>query len=125
MKQGYVHPYHSKEHPLVFNMLNYYKRLSDAVGPEQVSPHYETLSRSRKGLLFLFGYVGSIVTISRMGGWDNNEWIRGLVYHHEYLIAMYIGLIELRHYSFVLGPKFSVFYDVYTQYEFKQMMNQW
>lgn len=31
----------------------------------------------------------------------------------------------MRHFSFVLGPKFTVFYNVFTQYESQQLMNQW
>ena len=66
------------------------KTLFEAVGPEQVSPHYESLSRSRRGLLFIFAYIGTINTISRFGGWSHNEWIRGMIFHHEFLIAFYL-----------------------------------
>jgi len=101
------------------------KTLFEAVGPEQVSPHYESLSRSRRGLIFLFAYIGSITSISRLGGWSHNEWIRGLIYHHEFLIAWYIGFLEIRHFSFMFGPKFTNFYNVYTRYETTQLCNQW
>ena len=60
-----------------------------------------------------------------MGGWDHNEWIRGLILHHEYLLALYIGYIELRHFTFLPGPKFTIFYDVYANYQMKQMVNEW
>jgi hypothetical protein len=93
------------------------KTLFEAVGPEQVSPHYESLSRSRRGLIFLFAYIGSITSISRLGGWSHNEWIRGMIWHHEFLIAFYIGYIETRHFTWLPGPKFTVFYNVYTRYE--------
>jgi hypothetical protein len=101
------------------------KTLFEAVGPEQVSPHYETLSRSRRGLLFLFFYVGTINTISRLGGWSHNEWIRGMIWHHEYLIAFYIGYAEIRHFTYFLGPKFTVFYNVYSRYETQQLATMW
>ena len=101
------------------------KTLFEAVGPEQVSPHYESLSRSRRGLIMMFLYIGSITSISRMGGWSHNEWIRGLVYHHEFLIAWYVGFLEIRHFSFMFGPKFTNFYNVYTRYELMQLANQW
>jgi hypothetical protein len=101
------------------------RTLFEAVGPEQVSPHYESLSRSRRGLIFLFAYIGSITTISRLGGWSHNEWLRGMIWHHEFLLAWYIGYIETRHFTFLLGPKFSIFYNVYSRYETQQMCNQW
>lgn len=125
MKQGYVHPYHSEKYPLVFSHFHYMKTLFEAVGPEQVSPHYESLSRSRRGLIFLFLYIGSINTISRLGGWSHNEWIRGLIWHHEYLLAFYLGYIEIRHFTYFVGPKFTVFYNVYTRYETQQLCAQW
>lgn len=125
MKQGYVHPYHSDKYPLVFSHFHYMKTLFEAVGPEQVSPHYESLSRSRRGLLFIFFYIGSINTISRLGGWSHNEWIRGLIFHHEYLLAFYLGYIEIRHFTYFVGPKFTVFYNVYTRYETQQLCAQW
>jgi hypothetical protein len=125
MKQGYVHPYHSDKYPLIFSHFHYMKTLFEAVGPEQVSPHYESLSRSRKGLLFIFFYIGTINTISRFGGWSHNEWIRGMIFHHEYLIAFYLGYIEIRHFTYFIGPKFTVFYNVYTRYETQQLCSMW
>ena len=101
------------------------KTLFEAVGPEQVSPHYESLSRSRRGLLFIFAYIGTINTISRFGGWSHNEWIRGMIFHHEFLIAFYLGYIEIRHFTYFIGPKFTVFYNVYTRYETQQLCSTW
>ena len=65
----------------------------------------------------MFAYIGAITTISRMGGWYQNAWVRGLVVHHEFLIAYYLSYIETKHFSFLPGPKFSVFYSVYSRYE--------
>lgn len=126
VKKGYVHPYHSQSHPLLFSSaLGYYNSMQEATGPEQVSPHYETLSRSRRGVLFIAAYIGTITTIAQLGGWDHNEWLRGLVFHHEFLIAFFIGYIEIRHFSWLPGPKFTTFYDVFSKYEYKQLMSQW
>jgi len=125
MRQGYVHPYHTESNPLVYSHYNYLRHLMEAVGPEQVSPHYESLSRSRRGLIFLFLYVGSITSLSRMGGWSHNEWMRGMIFHHEFLIAWYIGVVESRHFTYMLGPKFTIFYNVYSKYEIRQMAAQW
>jgi len=119
MKSGYVHPYHSEKYPLYMSNMYYMKTLFEAVGPEQVSPHYETLSRSRRGVIFIALYIGSIATISRLGGWSNNECSRGLIFHHEYMIAFYVGYAETKHFSYFLGPKFSIFYNVYSRYETK------
>jgi hypothetical protein len=125
MKTGYVHPYHTETNPLVYSHYNYMKTLFEAVGPEQVSPHYESLSRSRRGLLFMFGYIGTIVSISRLGGWSHNEWIRGMVFHHEFLITFYLGYIETRHFTWLPGPKFTIFYNTYARYETQQLTAQW
>lgn len=125
MGKGYVHPYHTQANPLVYTHFNYMRTLFEAVGPEQVSPHYESLSRSRRGLIFLFFYIGSITSLSRLGGWSHNEWIRGMLFHHEFLLTWYIGFIESRHFTFIIGPKFSIFYNVYSRYELQQMGNQW
>ena len=125
MRQGYVHPYHSDKYPVVFSHFHYMKTLFEAVGPEQVSPHYESLSRSRRGLLFIFAYIGTINTISRFGGWSHNEWIRGMIFHHEFLIAFYLGYIEIRHFTYFIGPKFTVFYNVYSRYETQQLASTW
>lgn len=125
MRQGYVHPYHSEKYPLIHSQFHYLKTLFEAVGPEQVSPHYESLSRSRRGLLFLFFYIGTINTVSRFGGWSHNEWIRAMIWHHEYLIAFYLGYLETRHFTYFLGPKFTTFYNVYTRYETQQLCSMW
>ena len=60
-----------------------------------------------------------------MGGWAHNEWIRGMIWHHEFLLCWYIGYMEIKHFSFMFGPKFSAFYNTYTKYECKQMVSQW
>ena len=125
MNAGYKHPYHSADHPISFSYYYYMKTLFEAVGPEQVSPHYESLSRSRRGLIFLFLYIGSITSLSRMGSWSHNEWLRGMVFHHEYILAFYLGISELRHFTFMIGPKFTQFYNVYTRYECQQLVSQW
>lgn len=125
MKVGYVHPYHTTGSPIYLSSMYYMRSLMAAVGPEQVSPHYETLTRSRRGVLFMFLYIGSIVTISRMGGWEHNGWLRAMIWHHEFLIGLYLGYTELRHFTYLFGPKFTVFYNIYTQYEFEQMANTW
>jgi hypothetical protein len=125
MNSGFQHPYHTAEHPISFSYYYYMKTLFEAVGPEQVSPHYESLSRSRRGLIFLFLYIGSITSLSRMGSWSHNEWIRGMVFHHEYILAFYLGISEVRHFTFVVGPKFTNFYNIYSRYETQQLVSQW
>ena len=125
MKEGYKHPYHTEAHPISFSYYYYMKTLFEAVGPEQVSPHYESLSRSRRGLIFLFMYIGSITSLSRMGSWSHNEWLRGMVFHHEFIIAFFLGHAEVRHHTFMFGPKFTNFYNVYSRYETQQLVANW
>lgn len=125
MKVGYVHPYHAEEAPIYMSSDYLVNIITKVAGPEQVSPHYESLSRSRRGLLFLFGYTASITTILQCGGWETNDWVKGMLFQHEFLIAFYIGFTEMRHFTYLLGPKFTVFYSVYSQYELIQFANQW
>lgn len=125
MKVGYVHPYHCEGSPIYMSTMYYLKNLFVGVGPEQVSPHYETLSRSRRGLIWFALYIGSINSIARFGGWEHNDWLRGMIFHHEFLVAYYVGFIEIRHFTFMLGPKFSVFYNTFTNYEYAQLANSW
>lgn len=125
MRQGYQHPYHTSEAPIMLTGYDYMRTLFDAVGPEQVSPHYESLSKSRRGILFFFLYIASIRSLSMMGGWSNNEWLRGMIYHHEFIIAFYLSSMETRHFTYMVGPKFTTWYDVYTRYETQQLALQW
>jgi hypothetical protein len=119
MKVGYVHPYHTSGSPIYMSHLYFLRNMFTAVGPEQVSPHYESLSRSRRGLIAFGAYISSIVTVSYMGGFEHNNWLRALIFHHEFLFSLYIGYIEIRHFTYFFGPKFSVFYSIYSQYEFQ------
>lgn len=126
LKKGYTHPYHSKDHPLFYSNIGHqFKLFSDMVGPEQVSPHYESFFRSRRGVILTGLYIGAVASFARLGGWDNNEWLRGMIFHHEYLIALYIGFAEVRHFAWIPGPKFTNFYEVYSRYETKQLAAQW
>jgi len=125
MKVGYVHPYHAEGSPIFMSTHHFTKLLFSATGPEQVSPHYETLSRSRRGVFVFGAYISSILLISRMGGWEHNTWLRAMIWHHEYLFAFYLGNIELRHFTYLVGPKFTIFYNTYSQYEYQQICNGW
>jgi len=72
-----------------------------------------------------FLYMQVMVLTSMQGGYDQNDWWYALLHHHEFLIALYVGFSEIRHHTFVPGPKFSNFYLDYTQYEWAQCINQW
>merc|ERR1740117_200574 len=48
-----------------------------------------------------------------------------MIWHHEFLFAYYLGYIEVRHFTYFIGPKFSIFYNVYSQYEYTQLCNMW
>jgi hypothetical protein len=48
-----------------------------------------------------------------------------MLFHHEFLIAWYIGVVESRHFTYMIGPKFTIFYNVYSKYEIRQMAAQW
>jgi len=74
MKIGYVHPYHSEGVPIYMSYQYFMKTQFNAAGPEQVSPHYESLTRSRKGLIGMTAYLTVIAYVSNLGGVENNEW---------------------------------------------------
>ena len=46
--ESYVHPYHSAKFPVYWSTRTLFSNLSEAVGPEPVSPHYESFVRSRR-----------------------------------------------------------------------------
>jgi len=81
MKQGYVHPYHTKINPLVMGSREYYSFLNDLVGPEQVSPHYESVSRSRRGVLFFLLYISTIQGLTQYTGFVNSDWGNEMIFH--------------------------------------------
>jgi hypothetical protein len=125
MSKGYTHPFHTADSPLYLSSYDKMKLLFEAVGPEQVSPHYESLTRSRRGVLFLYMYTATIIGISRLGGWEFNEWLKAMIFHHEYLIGIVACSLETRHFAFTPGPKFTVFYNTYIRYEYAQLCGQW
>lgn len=104
---------------------NYLKTLTEAVGPEQVSPHYESLSRSRRIIIFYFAWLSGTLISLQAGGWEYNDWMRACIYTQEFWIALLVGFIETRHFMFFLGPKFSIFYDTFVQYELEQLALDW
>lgn len=125
MGKGYTHPYHTEDTPLFMSINHYYKLLFSAVGPEQVSPHYESLSRSRRGLIMYFFYMQAIQGISALGGIDNNDWLTGMIFYQEFLISLFCCSVETRHFFWSPGPKFSIFYQAYCRYEYAQLCGQW
>ena len=51
--------------------------------------------------------------------------MRACIYTQEFWIALLVGFIETRHFMFFLGPKFSIFYDTFVQYELEQLALDW
>lgn len=99
--------------------------LFEAVGPEQVSPHYETLTRSRRGLIMMFIYYEIIGGISALGGYKWNDMLDAMMFQHKFLIGLFCCSIETRHFFWTPGPKFTIFYNTYIRYEYAQLANQW
>lgn len=126
LKKGYEHPYNSKDYPLLFTDVHKMSLLwNSLIGPEQVSPHYESLSRSRRIILFVGAYLTSIYGISALGGWEYNEWFRQMLLQHEFIIAFFLGYVEIRHFAFLPGPKFTPFYQTFARYEYSQLLLGW
>lgn len=55
----------------------------------------------------------------------NNDWLSGMLYQHEFYIAFCCSIIEMRHFAWLPGPKFSIFYNTYIRYEYAQLCSQW
>lgn len=70
--KAYTHPYHSDHHPLVFSSVKTAELFHDAVGPEQVSPHYENFLVSRK---FAMGWLGGAFALGIGASTVDLHWI--------------------------------------------------
>ena len=103
----------------------YLQALTEATGPEQVSPHYESLARSRRIIWMYFIWLSATIVSQQLGGWEYNDWVRHCIYTQEFYIAMLVGYIEMRQYAFFPGPKFTVFYETFSRYEKQQLVNDW
>lgn len=110
---------------MVLNYKQYLQSLYEAVGPEQVSPHYESLSRSRRLVILYFAWLSATVMSQQTGGWEFNDEIRAAIFTCEFWCTLLIGYIEFRNFAYFFGPKFSVFYDTFAQYEMTQLAVQW
>jgi hypothetical protein len=73
----------------------------------------------------MFAYFTAIQSISALGGVHHNEWLENITFHHKFLMSIMIGYVELRHFAFLPGPKFTIFYDVFSKYEANQLIFQW
>jgi hypothetical protein len=82
MGKGYTHPYHTEDAPLYMSTYHQMKMLFEAVGPEQVSPHYESLSRSRRGVIFFCLYLEIVGAISALGGYKFNDQLSAMMFNH-------------------------------------------
>lgn len=48
-----------------------------------------------------------------------------MIFKQKFLICYFFSYTELRHFMFFFGPKFSVFYNVYSKYEYTRLMGDW
>lgn len=48
-----------------------------------------------------------------------------MLFQHEFYISIILCNTETRHFFYMPGPKFSIFYNTYVRYEYAQMCNQW
>jgi hypothetical protein len=48
LEEAYQHPYHSDKFPIYWSTKNLILAAKEAIGPEPVSPHYESFVMSRK-----------------------------------------------------------------------------
>lgn len=73
----------------------------------------------------MFAYFTTIEMVTALGGVHHNEWFASLMFHQKFLMAFIVGYAEIRHFALLPGPKFTIFYDVFSHYEANQLLNQW
>ncbi len=68
-------------------------------------------------------YFATIEMLSLLGGY--NDWVRALVFEQKHLFFYMVGMAEIRHFAFLPGPKFTIFYNTFISYELQQLTLQW
>lgn len=63
-QRAYVHPFNDAHRPIINGAMKSFEAERDLFGPEQVSPHYEHFSMSRRHALIFFGGVVGLRLVS-------------------------------------------------------------
>lgn len=96
----------------------------EAMGPEPVSPHYESLFLSRRFPIVagIACYVMQILEDLNPGSFYG----KSVTFNFYTMMLLGVGILESRYLLMKLpGPKLTWFYDAYHQLEFMQLMNNW
>lgn len=94
----YQHEHHSYERPVVISPVRLEEYMLDFTGPEQVSPHYESFSLSRRVALTGIGGLAALSYISRINDFD---WVA------RSMLAPWLGYFLVL-YFFFEGRKYMV-----------------
>lgn len=96
----------------------------EAIGPEPVSPHYESFFLSRRfPLLAAFGcYFMQIMEDLNPGSFYG----KSVTFNFYTLMLLGVGILESRYLLMKIpGPKLTWFYDSYHELEYMQLVNNW
>ena len=122
--EAYKHPYHSEKFPIYWSTHNVRTFGTDVMGPEPVSPHYESFVLSRRVPLIgaAFCYTMNVMEHLNPGSFYGKAFT-----HNVYTVMLVsVGLLESRYLLMKLPtPKLTWFYDAYAEHEHKQMMLNW
>lgn len=92
-RTGYTHPFHSYEKPLAMSHARNQGFYFDFIGPEQVSPHYESFAASRRVLLTtLFGYC-SLTFLAKYNdlAWAIRSTLPAFIFYYLFWYALWEG----------------------------------
>lgn len=87
----YSHEFHSHEKPIFISPIRLEEYMEDLIGPEQVSPHYENFSLSRRISLLGIGGLAALSYISRVNDLD---WVA------RSMIAPWLGYFMVLYFFF-------------------------
>lgn len=117
--KAYTHPLENEDRPINFGPTDLFRFAGDAMGPEQVSTHYESFFTSRR---FVLTAIGSIFFFSHFAKVADLNWIllttmTGLPLYFAFAIFFY----EIPKYQFL--PFLNSFYVLTFRNEIKMMQD--
>merc|ERR1711976_552263 len=103
MKKAYQHPFVNEHYTVNINPVRTHQLFYDFVGPEQVSPHYESFLASRK---WAIGAVTGTLALSYLGATLDFHWIaRSMLVPFVFNMTLWYWIFEGR--KFLLKPLYQ------------------
>lgn len=105
-KKAYVHPFNNEHYEVNMNPTKASELFFEFVGPEQVSPHYESFLASRKWAL---GFWGTSLTLAYVGSTVDFHWVaRSCIIPFTFYATSFYWILEGR--KHIIKPLFSRWY---------------